>query len=122
MAALIGLFYRSPFRGRGFLPPWFRGTMAPADARLPPMTHGLGVVVGGIQRFYPMARLKEGRTDVLAGRTLRIQIDPEDGMPKATWDDGSRPMQIFSRWYGFSYTYPDCELGGDGQAGAVKGS
>ena len=24
--------------------------------------------------------------------------------------DIARPMQLFTRWYGFSFTFPDCEI------------
>lgn len=33
-------------------------------------------------------------------------------------DDATRPTQLFSRWYGFSLTYPKCEV--HGQAGSAS--
>ena len=24
--------------------------------------------------------------------------------------DAARPMQMFTRWYGFAYTFPECEI------------
>ena len=37
-------------------------------------------------------------------------IGEQDGVPVATWDDGSCPVQLFSRWYGFSLTFPQCDI------------
>jgi hypothetical protein len=34
-------------------------------------------------------------------------------MPVALWDDDSRPFQIFTRWYGFAFSYPGCEIYGE---------
>ena len=35
-----------------------------------------------------------------------------DKVPAAIWEDESRPFQLFTRWYGFSYTYPGCDIWG----------
>lgn len=88
------------------LPAKFRGTMGEADTRLPEWTHGLGVIDGDQARYYPMKSIGEGIEEDWAGRTIRIAVDEVDNIPFAQWDDGTRPMQLLSRWYGFSYTYP----------------
>ncbi|MFQ5985881.1 MAG: DUF3179 domain-containing (seleno)protein [Thermoplasmata archaeon] len=110
-ARVFGWMSRHTFRRKGFLPPGFRRTMRGRDDRLPEMTHGLGVMTGEVQRFYPMSRIAKGIEDELASRPLRIQVDPETQVPTAVWsDDGTRPMQIFSRWYGFVATFPRTEV------------
>lgn len=39
-----------------------------------------------------------------------ITVAMKDGIPAATYEDGSRPMQMMTRWYGFSLTFPGCEV------------
>lgn len=95
--------------GNGLFPPGFRKTFGPADKRLPALAHGLGVVAGGRAVFYPADGLRHGARDSWDGRTLRIEVGP-DGVPAAVWLDGTRPFQLFLRWYGFSYSYPGCEI------------
>ncbi len=91
-------------------PPRFPATMAAVDPRLPQMTMGLGVVAGEA-RFYPVNAIGEGISDTWDGRRLRIALDPASRIPHAAWeDDGARPLQLFSRWYGFVLTYPNCSL------------
>ncbi len=107
---LMGWVAGKSVHGRGVLPPGFRSTMGEADPRLAAMAHGLGVVLGEVARFYPMELLKQPISDQLAGRDLTISVRADDGVPEARWQDDSLPMQLFSRWYGFSYTYPGCEL------------
>ncbi len=99
-------------REKSVLPPFFRKTMGDADGRLPEHTHGLGVVVDGETRFYPMSRIGGGIEDAWGERVLSVSIDSRDGIPQAVWADGSRPMQLFSRWYGFAYTYRGCGIYG----------
>jgi len=101
----------------GRLPPGFRKTMAPTDSRLPEMEIGLGVVTDQTQRFYPLSALSTSATspsldDTLDGRAIRLSLG-SDSVPSAIWsDDATRPTQLFSRWYGFSLTYPKCEIHG----------
>ena len=97
------------------LPPNFRGTMGKPDDRQPEMEIGLGVVTDGVRRFYPKRSIGEGIDDEIDGRALHIHIG-EDAVPVAKWDNGSRPLQLFTRWYGFSYTYPYCEVWGESEA------
>jgi hypothetical protein len=108
LSRLMGLFAGRALRGRGFMPPVFRGTMERRDDRLPEMTHGLGVRVGGEARFYPTSAIGDGVEDDWSGRVLRVQVGKVDRIPYAEWDDGSRPWQVFSRWYGFALSYPGC--------------
>lgn len=106
-ARAFGWMSRHTFRRKGSLPPGFRRTMGPKDERLPEMTHGLGVMVPGVQRFYPLSRIAGGVVDEIAGRELLVRVDEETQVPKANWkDDGAPPMQIFARWYGFAATFP----------------
>jgi len=96
----------------GFLPPFFLKTMAEVDDRLPKMTLGLGVVVNGQARFYPLDQIKGGLRDDWAGRPLTVGIDAASAVPEARWADGSRPIQLFLRWYGFSLTFPNSQVYG----------
>ena len=98
----------------GRLPPGFRGTMSAVDGRLPEDTIGLGVIEGGTTRFYRLDQIGDGITDEWSGRKLRVAIDEVDHVPGACWEDASdeRPMQMFTRWYGFSLTHPGCEIHG----------
>lgn len=111
MGSVMGFLHRKGGKGQGFLPPFFRLTMGAADERLPEMTHGLGVIVGKRAKFYPMQQLKTPIVDDWQGRALDVGIGTVDGVPYARWqDDQSRPMQLLSRWYGFAYSYPGCDL------------
>jgi hypothetical protein len=104
---IMGFFTRNAARNGGFFPPGFRGTMETVDPRLPEMEYGLGVVVDGVATFYPMALLADGLID----GELHIQVDPDDGIPVARISNGEeRPFQLFSRWYGFSLTWPRCRV------------
>jgi hypothetical protein len=112
---LLGLVAgRGVHSERSFFPPNFKRTMStPPDDRLDRFAQGLGVIVDDVGRYYPMVSIQDGIEDVLDGRTLRISIGAIDGIPRATWtDDNSAPMQLLSRWYGFSYTYPGCSIYG----------
>lgn len=95
---------------RGRLPPGFRATMAVVDDRLPEMCLGLGVVTGSHQRFYPRELIGDGIGERLDGRQLHVRMGDIDAVPYAEWSGGTRPMQLFSRWYGFVLTYPACDI------------
>ena len=97
------------------LGPHFRRTMANViDPRLPEGEQGLGLMDKDNQaKFYPVNMIPEGGVleDVWLGRPIRIERNALDGVPKAKWsDNGEEPMQLISRWYGFSFTYPDCAI------------
>ena len=71
------------------------------------MTLGLGVVVDGKARFYPMSELQSGVPDELANQKLRVTLSQTDGVPQAPWPDGTCPIQYLLRWYGLALTYPN---------------
>ncbi len=102
-------------RGKGFLPPTFSGTMGTADSRRPELEMGLGIWANQTHRYYPLNLIRaheNGLTDELNGRSLHISIDPISHTPTAVYTqaDGERPNQLFTRWYGFAYTFPGCEI------------
>jgi hypothetical protein len=109
--SVAGWFFNLPI-AKNRLPPVFRQTMSETDPRLPEMAMGLGVVHGDTRRFYPMEPIRKGIIDEIAGRKLEIRIGDVDGVPHAVWPDGSRPIQLFTRWYGFSFTFRGCEIHG----------
>ncbi len=70
---------------------------------------GAAVVVGKDAVFYPMAVVKAGGLARFGERTLQLAM--EGPYPTATSADGSRPFQLFTRWYAFILTYPHGRLG-----------
>ncbi len=110
-SALVG---RKKIGTKGFIPPTFYASMSSRiDPRLPKLTNGLGVLVGDEARYYPMAALAEPVHDPWQGRVLTVSLGPIDGVPRAVWADGGEaPMQLFSRWYGFSFNWPGCAIHG----------
>ena len=81
------------------------------DDRLPEMTTGLGVFEGDSARFYPLALIKEQPgQDYFEGQNLTIGVSKDDGSPYAEREDGSRPNQLFSCWYDFSFTFPETTI------------
>lgn len=97
------------------LAPHFRRSMSrEIDPRLPEGEQGLGVIDEQDRgKFYPVNTIPLGGvvTDEWLGRSLRIERSALDGVPTAVWvDSGDRPMQLLSRWYGFAFTFPDCEI------------
>lgn len=105
-------------------PVGFKRTMSAADARRPEMETGVGVVVGQRARYYPMDEVRRGITDRLEGRRIRLELCQTAGMPVARWEDEPTssdeerpPFQLLTRWYGFSRTYPSCEIYGEGGEG-----
>lgn len=95
-----------------FLPPFFIKTMGQTDDRLPKMALGVGVVVDGEARFYAKTAIGEGIADEWNGKTLYVRFGDRDRVPYAAWGDGSRPFQLYLRWYGFSLTFPKCSVYG----------
>ena len=104
----------SVFSNRKRFPPGFRGSMSgPVDPRLPAFDQGLGVIVSDEARFYRFHDISPGSVlqDQWLGRTL-IVVRNAGGVPHARWDDEQVPMQLLTRWYGFSFTYPSCSVYG----------
>lgn len=110
VAFLMRWLHRSAIGKKGFLPPGFRKTMAEVDPRLPEMEQGLGVIIDGQARFYATRNIGEGITDDWDGKILKVEVGVVDRVPFAVWGDGERPLQIFARWYGFSFNYPGCSV------------
>jgi hypothetical protein len=98
----------------GFIPPnFYRSMSKPIDPRLPKLTQGLGVIVGKRAKYYPMDQILRGEsiTDNWGRRIMTIDRSGTDGIPRAIWKNtGEIPMQLLSRWYGFAFTYPNCEI------------
>lgn len=100
---------------KAFLPPGFRKTMGEIDHRLPEMTSGLGVITTEVQRFYSIDKIKENGgeiRDIISGTEIVVYLNSDDQVPYAETIDQNTPfpMQLFTRWYGFSLTYPKCEI------------
>jgi len=96
-----------------WLPGFFYASMSePIDPRLDKLTQGLGVIVGKQAKYFPMNRIPtNGIQDNWLGRMLCIELGTMDVVPRARWlDNDKEPMQLLSRWYGFSFTYPNCEI------------
>jgi hypothetical protein len=115
VAGFLSWTTRNAINSRGFIPPFMRGTMAdPIDGRLHKLTQGLGVIDANDHgKFYAMRDLAKGSfiEDQFSNRPLRIHRRASDGVLHAVWIDNDEiPMQLMSRWYGFSFTYPGCEV------------
>ena len=98
---------------QGWIPGFFYASLSePMDPRLDKLSQGLGVVVGKKAKYYPIDYIPaHGLRDEWLDRILCIERGYADGVPRATWlETGEEPMQLLSRWYGFSYTYPGCEI------------
>ena len=85
------------------------------DARLEYGAQGLGLMNETISgKFYPIDAIEKGGfiEDEWLGRPIRVERGAVDGVPFAVYldGDGERPMQLLSRWYGFSFTFPNCEI------------
>ena len=105
-------------REKTMLAPHFRRSMADEiDPRLPEGEQGLGLMTADhLAKFYPVERIPLGGEveDVWLGRKVRLTRNSLDGVPEARWvDGGEKPMQLLSRWYGFAFTYPGCEIYGE---------
>ncbi len=97
----------------GWLPGFFHASLSePIDPRLDKLTQGLGVIVGKKAKYYPMNQIPaNGLRDEWLDRTLCIKRGAIDAVPRAIWlDTEEEPMQLLSRWYGFYFTYPQCEI------------
>lgn len=97
----------------GFLPPFFRKTMETTDPRLDEQTMGLGVVIDGKGKFYPLDLIMEAKAieDTFMSHDLVISYDAENQFPKCTDPKiNEMPIQLFTRWYGFSLTHKECEI------------
>ena len=108
---LLRRVHRKKLGTKGFIPPPLRLTMSGGDERLPEHTQGVGIFDGERARFYPMSAIKGELEADWGPRRIRVFRGP-DGVPQAVFvGTDERPMQLFSRWYGFAATFPGCELG-----------
>lgn len=107
---LMGLMHRKQLGRDGFIPPPFRITMKKVDPRLPELMQGVGVWDDERARFYPMNALSSPVTEPWGEREIHVAKNA-DGIPVATFADGERPLQMFSRWYGFAATFAHTEVG-----------
>jgi hypothetical protein len=113
--SLAQRLYPHFIHGKVWLPSFFYASMnTPVDTRLPRLTQGLGVVVGQKAKYYPMNRIPpQGIHDIWFDRVMHVQRGVIDSVPRARWEDTKEePIQLLSRWYGFSFTYPNCEIFG----------
>jgi len=99
-----------PHRGNFWLPPGFKRTMGALDARQALEAPGLAVIVDGDAAFFPLNTLAQPRSARVGDRDLTVAIDPLDHSPFAVDRDGERPFQVFTRWYGAAFTWPDLRL------------
>ncbi len=110
LSLVVRAVSRLGFVGR-FLPPFFVRTMGSEDLRRPRMELGLGVVVDGEARFYPQSSIEGRLVDIWGQRNLIVSRGELDGLLRAVWEtDGREPFQLLARWYGFSLTYPGCQI------------
>lgn len=106
----FGLMAGKKVDTKGFMMPFFPMTMGKLDERLDKMEQGLGVVINNQAKFYPKQFINQTIEDSLAGEEFKVYIREVDHVPCAQTVNGDYPLQLFSRWYGFSFTYPDCEV------------
>ena len=112
---ILGFVGRKGFTNfKGILPGRFLKTMhQEVDPRLPRLEQGLGIMHKGKAKFFPMRSIpKQGSIeDEWGGGTLVLSRGEIDRVPRAVWKtDGKKPMQLLSRWYGFAFTYPTCDV------------
>ena len=95
--------------------PHFRWTMhSEVDPRLPEGEQGLDLRDEHDRaKFYPLSLIPEGGAieDEWLGKKVIITRNKSDGVAYAAWAEGGQPpKQLLTRWYGFSFTYPDCDI------------
>ncbi|MCH4886870.1 DUF3179 domain-containing protein [Acidaminobacter sp. JC074] len=96
---------------KGLIPPHFRKSMAAKDGRLNEHDIGLGVVVNKQAKFYEVNTIITAGEihDNLGGEDLIIQFDDISRTPRCFYKNSKNmPLQLYTRWYGFSYTYKGC--------------
>lgn len=110
---IAGKLYSRFIQAKVLIPFFFRWSMqAKPDPRLPELTQGLGVIFDGNAKYYPLSAIPpEGLDDRWLNRRLQVALGRMDGVPQATWmETDQKPMQLLARWYGFSFTYPTCDI------------
>lgn len=110
---LAQILYPKFIYARVLLPFFFRWSMqSDIDPRLPELTQGLGIILNGRAKYYPLSTIpSNGLEDRWLNRSLLVERNKLNGVPRAIWQDtGEYPMQLLTRWYGLSFTYPQCEI------------
>ncbi|WP_432663198.1 DUF3179 domain-containing (seleno)protein [Wukongibacter baidiensis] len=117
---------------KDFMPPSFKNTMEEEDNRLDRMDTGLGIWNENKSKFYRYEDIENNDSvivDEFDGKKIIIYIDKTSSMPVCRyiigevykWEnkeirllDGKildeMPMQLLTRWYGFSLTFKNCEI------------
>lgn len=109
----IRMFGKKLHNSKGFIPPFFRKTMTTKDDRLDENEIGLGVVIDGQAKYYNIDKIADAELlrDHFAGKDLLIRFDNGSRVPRCTVKGSDEiPIQFYTRWYGFSYTYKNCEI------------
>ncbi len=119
-------------RNKDLMPSFFKDTMEKKDNRLDRMDTGLGIWNDNKSKFYKYEYIQNNDgviVDEFDGKKIIIYIDKTSNMPvckyitggEYRWDnkeikilDGEildeMPMQLLTRWYGFSFTFKDCDI------------
>ncbi len=114
------------------MPKFFLKTMEKEDNRLNRSELGIGIWDESKAIFYKYEDInnKEVIIDNLNGKDIIVYLDKNNNIPVCSYitggenakcDNGNieltggeildeKPMQLYSRWYGFSYTFKDCEI------------
>jgi len=98
---------------KGFIPPYFRKSMDAKDDRLDEHEIGLGIVVNNQAKFYEINKIIKAGVieDSFSGEKLIIHFDEKSKTPRCIIQDkDTLPLQLYTRWYGFSYTYKQCQI------------
>ncbi len=95
-----------------------RGVLAGfSQARLPSMVRLQPLATGRIEpRGATVPPPTEASLDHHAVRWWQ-PILPGLAEEVAGFEDGTRPFQLFTRWYGFAYTYPGAAIWNSGEDG-----
>lgn len=119
-------------KNKHIMPSFFKKTMEKKDDRLDKSDLGIGIWNDSIARFYRYEDILDTGVifDKFDGRDVIIYINKVSNIPickyttggkSITWDndevkllDGEildeMPMQLYSRWYGFSFTFKGCQI------------
>lgn len=117
---------------KDFMPSSFKDTMEEEDNRLDRMATGLGIWNDNKSKFYKYEDIQNNDgviVDEFDDKRIIIYIDKASNMlvskyvtgEEYRWDDkqielldgeilDEMPMQLLTRWYGFSLTFKNCEI------------
>lgn len=119
-------------RNKSLMPSFFKQTMEKEDNRLDTMDVGLGIWKENKSKFFRYEDLEKNNGvifDEFDDKKVIVYIDKTSHIPTCKyvtgteykWDnneikllDGEilneMPMQLYTRWYGFSFTFKDCDI------------